>query len=238
MAIRRFPAFNIPISDDQLESEIIAAMGDTSAQVNEAANLQVSEFQPGSVVPGKVVRVFNDEVFVDIGYKSEGVVSIREFDQPETVSSGLKIDVFLEAVEDNNGMVKISKRRADRIAAWDNIIEKHDIGDVVRGRVVRKIKGGLLVDISVPAFLPASQVDIRRIPDVSDWVGREIEAKILKIDEERRNIVISRRKLIEEERNKMKDKLLESIEIGEVRRGVVKNITDFGAFIDLGGIDG
>ena len=158
MAIRRFPAFNIPVPEAQLEAEINAALGaDSTSQVNEAANLQVSEFQPGSVVPGKVVRVFNDEVFVDICYKSEGVVSVREFDDPEGISSGQSIDVYLEAVEDNNGMVKISKRRADRIAAWDNIIQKHDIGDVVRGRVVRKIKGGLLVDISVPAFLPASQ---------------------------------------------------------------------------------
>jgi small subunit ribosomal protein S1 len=135
-------------------------------------------------------------------------------------------------------MVQVSKRRADRILNWRRIVETTNEGDTVKGRVLRKIKGGLLVDIGVPVFLPASQVDIRRPADIGEYIDQEIDAKILKIDEERRNIVISRRKLIEEERAQAKEKLMAEIEVGQLRKGVVKNIADFGAFVDLGGIDG
>ncbi|MCX7804107.1 MAG: 30S ribosomal protein S1, partial [Planctomycetota bacterium] len=148
------------------------------------------------------------------------------------------IEVYLEAVEDESGLLVLSKRKADRIRGWERIIQSHKVGDVVKGKAVRKIKGGLLVDIGVHAFLPASQVDIKRIGDVGEFIGREIECKIIKIDEDRRNIVLSRRKLMEEERDRMKKDLLATIQRGEVRRGVVKNVTEFGAFVDLGGIDG
>jgi len=134
--------------------------------------------------------------------------------------------------------VKISKRKADRIINWEVIMKSKKEGDPVAGKVTKKIKGGLLVDIGVPVFLPASQVDIRRPGEISDWIGRTIEAVILKIDEERRNIVISRRKMIEQQREEMKRKTFDSLTVGEVRKGTVKNIADFGAFIDLGGIDG
>jgi small subunit ribosomal protein S1 len=146
--------------------------------------------------------------------------------------------VLLEAVEDDSGMIVLSKRKADRIRGWERVISNNQEGDVVRGPAVRKIKGGLLVDIGVPVFLPASQISIRRTGDIADYIGQELECKIIKIDKERRNIVVSRRKLIEERREEQKKKLLAEIKIGELRKGVVKNITDFGAFIDLGGIDG
>src|SRR5262249_26289191 len=154
------------------------------------------------------------------------------------VKPGEVIDVLLEGLEGEGGLIQLSKRKADRMLAWQRIVDTTKEGDVVEGKVTKKIKGGLLVDIGVPVFLPASQVDIRRPGEISDWIGRSIDAVILKIDEERRNIVISRRKLIEQQREEMKKKTLDSLVVGEVRKGIVKNIADFGAFIDLGGIDG
>src|SRR5438034_548384 len=141
-------------------------------------------------------------------------------------------------MEGDTGLVKISKRKADRIINWEAIMKSKKEGDPVSGKVTKKIKGGLLVDIGVPVFLPASQVDIRRPGEISDWIGRQIDALILKIDEERRNIVISRRKLIEVQREELKKKTLDSVQVGQIVKGTVKNIADFGAFIDLGGIDG
>jgi small subunit ribosomal protein S1 len=166
------------------------------------------------------------------------VLDKTEFDDPSAVKIGDEVRVLLEDVEGDTGLVKISKRKADRIINWEAIMKSKKEGDPVHGKVTKKIKGGLLVDIGVPVFLPASQVDIRRPGEISDWIGRDIDALILKIDEERRNIVISRRKLIEEERIRQKKDTLERLQVGQIVKGTVKNIADFGAFIDLGGIDG
>lgn len=191
------------------------------------------------IVTGTVLRIQGDEVLVDIGYKSEGVVLSDEWEEgEEPPKPGDKVEVLLEEVEDPTGLILLSKRKADRIREWEAVTSKYGEGDVVKGQVIRKIKGGLLVNIGVNVFLPASQVDIRRPPDIGAWVNREIECLILKIDEQRRNIVVSRRKLIEERRQKMKDSLLSEIKEGDRVKGVVKNIADFGAFVDLGGIDG
>jgi small subunit ribosomal protein S1 len=146
--------------------------------------------------------------------------------------------VLLEGMEDETGEIVLSRKKAHRMRAWEMVITRHHEGDVVKGKVTRKIKGGLLVDIGVNVFLPASQVDIRRPSDIADYIDQEIECMILKIDESRRNIVVSRRKLIEITREHQKKQLLEEITVGQVRRGTVKNIADFGAFVDLGGIDG
>src|ERR1019366_716618 len=151
---------------------------------------------------------------------------------------GDEILVLLVSVEDESGAIVLSYRKAKRQKEWEDIIARHKEGDVVSGMVTRKIKGGLLVNIGVNVFLPASQVDIRRPPDIGDYIGRNIECKVLKIDEQRRNIVVSRRKLIEDERTEKKTKLLSEIEVGQIRKGTVKNIAEFGAFVDLGGIDG
>jgi small subunit ribosomal protein S1 len=193
----------------------------------------------GSILPGVVLRFEGDDVLVDVGYKSEGVVPAHEWDEGEPPPvPGQKIEVLLEEVEDSLGMILLSKRKATRIRSWEQVISKHKEGDVVSGQVMRKIKGGLLVDIGVNVFLPASQVDIRRPADIGDFIGRTIQCVILKIDEARRNIVVSRRKLIEDQREQMKRDLLKQIQIGEIRKGTVKKIADFGAFVDLGGIDG
>ncbi len=197
------------------------------------------EFDAGKILAGHVIRVEGDDVLVDVGYKSEGVVPLSDWEEGEAPPEpGQAIEVLLEEVEDSSGLVLLSKKKASRIRSWEVVISKYKEGDVVSGAVVRKIKGGLLVDIGVNVFLPASQVDIRRPADIGDYIGRTIECVILKIDEARRNIVVSRRKLIEDNREKMKRDLLSKITIGEIRKGLVKNIADFGAFVDLGGIDG
>ncbi len=199
---------------------------------------QVGSFSTDTVLKGRVLDIINDDVIVDVGYKSEGIIPKWEFENPEEIDIGDEVEVLLEAVEDDAGSIVLSKRKADRLRGWERIIANNKEGDAVRGKVMRKIKGGLVVDIGVPVFLPASQVSIRRHADISEFIGQEIEGKIIKIDESRMNIVISRRRLIEEQRDSMKRQLMEEIAEGQVRRGIVKNIADFGAFVDLGGIDG
>jgi small subunit ribosomal protein S1 len=216
---------------DQYDPEAIGALLDSTG----------SSFANGAILKGKIVNIHGDDVVVEIGLKSEGVLSLsREWDPEEQqdVEVGDEITVLLEQVESDNGLVVISKRKADRITGWNTIIQSKKEGDPVSGKVTRKIKGGLLVDIGVPVFLPASQVDIRRPADIGEYIGRTIDAEILKIDLERRNIVISRRKLLEKQRGEAKQKLFGEIVIGQTRKGTVKNIADFGAFVDLGGVDG
>jgi small subunit ribosomal protein S1 len=198
-----------------------------------------------SVLEGKILRVDSEFVLVDVGYKSEGHIPRNEWDETEPPPQvGDIVKVLLEEFEDGSleeqrGLITLSKRKARRIEDWLRVMESVHENDVVTGFVTRKIKGGLLVDISgVNVFLPASQVDIRRPADIGDYCGRCIQCLVLKIDEARRNIVVSRRALIEQERAERKKQLMETLEVGQIRRGVVKNIADFGAFVDLGGIDG
>ncbi len=195
-------------------------------------------FEIGRIVSGRVVEIVGDQVVVDVGYKSEGLVPLGEWEDEPPPVAGENVEVLLEGMEDETGEIVLSRKKAHRMRAWETVITRHHEGDVVKGKVTRKIKGGLLVDIGVNVFLPASQVDIRRPSDIADYIDQEIECMILKIDESRRNIVVSRRKLIEITREHQKKQLLEEITVGQVRRGTVKNIADFGAFVDLGGIDG
>lgn len=200
-------------------------------------------YETNKIVTGRVLDIRGEDVLIDIGYKSEGIIKIDEWreegaDHASPPAVGDEVQVLLETVEDEHGVISLSYRKAKRQKEWEAILAKHREGDVVSGMVTRKIKGGLLVNIGVNVFLPASQVDIRRPPDIGDYLNRTIECKILKIDESRRNIVVSRRKLIEDQRTEMKQKLLGEIEKGQIRKGVVKNIAEFGAFVDLGGIDG
>jgi small subunit ribosomal protein S1 len=195
-------------------------------------------FEIGRIVSGRVVEIVGDQVVVDVGYKSEGLVPLGEWEDEPSPVAGETVEVLLEGMEDETGEIVLSRKKAHRMRAWEMVITRHHEGDVVKGKVTRKIKGGLLVDIGVNVFLPASQVDIRRPSDIADYIDQEIECMILKIDESRRNIVVSRRKLIEITREHQKKQLLEEINVGQVRKGTVKNIADFGAFVDLGGIDG
>src|SRR6476469_6895886 len=225
--------------DDEIDYMVSTALGDAAGNLDQLIKGdEVQDFSPGSIIKGKISGMAGDDFIVELGLKSEGILERSEFDEPENVEIGSEVRVLLEDVEGDTGLVKISKRKADRIINWEAIMKSKKEGDPVSGKVTKKIKGGLLVDIGVPVFLPASQVDIRRPGEISDWIGRSIDAVILKIDEERRNIVISRRKLIEQQREDLKRRTLDTLQIGQVIKGTVKNIADFGAFIDLGGIDG
>jgi small subunit ribosomal protein S1 len=222
------------ISEEELEAAVSSDGEDLEQSLGGGQNFEI-----GGIVSGKVIEIVGDQVVVDVGYKSEGLVPLNEWeDGEEPPKPGDPVEVLLEGMEDETGEIVLSRRKAHRMRAWEKVISKHHEGDVVKGKVTKKIKGGLLVDIGVNVFLPASQVDIRRPSDIADYIEQEIECMILKIDEGRRNIVVSRRKLIEITREQQKKHLLAEIEPGQVRMGTVKNIADFGAFVDLGGIDG
>jgi len=230
----------IDVSDDEVDAELREAFGESAdvQVIDKAIDETIGDFKTEKVLKGHVVGISGNEVVVDVGLKSEGYVPLHEWEDASEVKPGDDIEVLLEQIESDTGNVLLSKRKADRIRGWERILTACNEGDTVSGKCMRKIKGGLLVDIGVPVFLPASQVDTRRPGDVGEFIGKTIEAVVLKIDQERRNIVISRRKLIESARADSKAKLMADIEVGQLREGVVKNIADFGAFIDLGGIDG
>ncbi len=196
-------------------------------------------FTEGALVKGQVVEVRPQEVLVNIGYKSEGLLPASEFKDLSEIHVGDEVEVLLERLEDENGMVVLSKLRAEQQRNWDNVTASCEEGKVVSGVVKGKVKGGLLVDVGgVDAFLPGSQIDVVPARNLDDFLGQTLECKVIKINNERRNIVLSRRDLIEETRREQKKKLLLEIQPGQTRKGVVKNITDFGAFVDLNGMDG
>src|SRR6267142_1734936 len=195
-------------------------------------------FAAGNIVKGTIIEVRPKEVLVDIGYKSEGAIPGAEFDDIKTVKVGDQIDVLIEKLEDKEGMVFLSKEKAEFKKNWEKILQVCNEGGTVNGKVKAVVKGGLLVNIGVEAFLPASQVDIIPPKNLNIFVGNNYDFKVVKINQERQNIVLSRRELIEQERNERRSKLLSEMTPGDIRKGTVKNITDFGAFIDLNGLDG
>ena len=236
------------VSEDEWKQELTSALSGTDLEEvdwerdidwgGEGININ-------QIVDARVLRVEGDQVLVDVGYKSEGSIPLNEWGPEEAPQPGDTFKVLIEGVEDefehpssDTAMIALSKRKAEKIEAWLKVMNTVHENDVVTGMVTRKIKGGLLVDIGVNVFLPASQVDIRRPADIGDYISRTIQCLVLKIDESRRNIVVSRRALIEAERAEKKAQLLGTLEVGQTRRGTVKNIADFGAFVDLGGIDG
>jgi small subunit ribosomal protein S1 len=198
-----------------------------------------SEFEEGEVVHGRVVHVGTSEVLIDVGYKSEGAIPIEEFLRHGGLPKvGDEIEVYLEAKEDNEGLIVLSKDKADKIKVWDAITQAYEKGSPVEGRVVEIVKGGLSVDVGVKAFLPGSQVDLRPVKNLGAMIGQSIRARVIKLNRRRGNVVLSRRAVLEEEREEKKKHTLEVLAEGMVLTGTVKNITDYGAFIDLGGIDG
>jgi small subunit ribosomal protein S1 len=201
----------------------------------------LKSIKEGEVVRGNIIQVTEDYVMVDIGYKSEGQIRISEFkDEEGAVSAkvGDEVDVLLEYHEDENGEIVLSKEKAAKIKVWDEISKIYKDDGVIEGRIVSKVKGGLSVDIGVQAFLPGSQVDLRPVRNLDSLIGQQSEFKILKYNKKRRNVVLSRRILLEKEREELKSDTLERLEEGKVLEGVVKNITEYGVFVDLGGIDG
>jgi small subunit ribosomal protein S1 len=233
---QRLEPINV-VDDILMATELEAALG-SEYESSLIASLEgdKNRFELRSIVTGFIVGEHGDDVVIDIGYKSEGYVSREEFNDDEA-KVGNKVQVMIVEIMPN-GEMSLSKRQADLEIGWFQVLGNNKEGDVVRGKVLRKIKGGLLVDIGVPVFLPASQVDLRRAPDVGEYIGQIVEAEIIKIDAERKNIVVSRRKVLEEERKRNRENLVKELHVGDLREGQVKNITDFGAFIDLGGLDG
>ena len=197
-------------------------------------------FEEGAVVDGTVIAIYPTEVVVDIGYKSEGHIAKSEFSEEEAsaLKVGDKISVYLEEREDPQGNLVLSKEKADRMKVWDSLEALSEKGEVLEGKVVSRIKGGMTVDIGLKAFLPGSQIDLRPVRDMDRLVGQTIQVRIIKMNKKRGNIIVSRRVLLEEWRDRRKKLTMESLKEGEVLEGIVKNITDYGAFIDLGGVDG
>ncbi len=229
------PANDIPLDADptQLDREAFEALFNQE--------LDQKDIREHSVVQGRVIGIDGDWVTVDVGYKAEGVIPVDEFRDEEgnlTIEVGDTVDVYLDSMNEDEGQLILSKRRADEMKAWEEISRAFDAGETVRGTITARVKGGLNVDIGVKAFLPGSQVDLRPVKNLEKLLGEEMEFKIIKFNKRRGNIVLSRRVLLEEKRAIERARTLEELEVGRIMKGVVKNITDYGAFIDLGGIDG
>ena len=197
------------------------------------------ELAEGEIVRGRVVEVGKEFVTIDVGYKSEGQVPVSEFQAPDEtpeVEKGDEVDVYLERREDDEGVIILSKDKADKMKVWDEIDKASQQGDgTIEGMVLSRVRGGLTVDIGVPAFLPGSQVDLHPVRDLDKFIGKRFTFKILKFNRRRGNIVLSRRSILEEEREKLREETLQNLSVGAVVEGTVKNITDYGVFIDLGG---
>lgn len=198
----------------------------------------VSSMLTGHILKGRIVEITKDFVVIDVGLKSEGLVPLNEFLDSSELFLDNDIEVFLDQAEGDDGQIVLSREKARRLKQWEYIVNHCKEGSIVRGTVMRKVKGGLMVDIGMEAFLPGSQIDNKRIKNLDEYIDQTYDFKILKINTERKNIVVSRRELLEEERISRKAEMLENIEIGQLYKGVVKNITDFGVFLDLDGIDG
>ncbi len=212
---------------------------DTKAEQTKLYESSLKDISQEQRVIGTVVSVSDDEILMDVGFKSEGVISRDEFEEGESPKIGDQIEVFVDVLEDENGQMILSKRKADFMRVWERVRDIHDTGETIEGRITNRIKGGMVVDImGIDAFLPGSQIDIRPVTDFDSFVGKTYDFKIVKLNELRKNIVLSRKEILEESMKEKRDDLLSKIKVGDVLKGRVKNITDFGVFIDLGGLDG
>ena len=199
----------------------------------------LNKFQEGEIIQGRILSINQKEVSVDIGFKSEGVVPLDEFTNPEELKIGDEIEIYLDTVEDRDGQLVLSRKKADFIKAWEKVVDYYEEDKTIAGRIIRRIKGGMVVDImGVDAFLPGSQIDVKPVRDFDALVGQTLEFKIVNVNQPRRNIVVSRRVIIEEGLKGQREKILNELEKGQILEGTVKNITNFGVFIDLGGVDG
>jgi small subunit ribosomal protein S1 len=212
-----------------------------SAEMREIYEQSVRDIVEGEIVKGTILEVKDDAVLVDIGYKSEGLIPLREFRTPSgevTIKVGDVVDVYLEQKEDSEGLIVLSREKAEKIKIWDELSRVYDTGGAITGTILGRTKGGLIVDIGVRAFLPGSQVDLRPVRDLDKLIGKAFPMKIIKLNQKRGNIVLSRRELLEEERKHLKEQTLANLTEGLRIKGKVKNITEYGAFVDLGGLDG
>ena len=205
----------------------------------ELYNGTLASIEEGEIVKAHVLEIRENLVVLDIGFKSEGTIPLEEFKDMPDLKVGDEVEVLLEHLEDQEGSVVLSKKKADFMRVWERIRVAYESDMPVEGTLVKKIKGGVVVDLmGVDAFLPGSQIALRRVPNIDELLGHKYEFKIIKLNKRRRNIVVSRRVILEQERAGKREKLMKELSKDQVRKGVVKNITDFGAFIDLGGVDG
>ena len=226
------------VADPYGEEKLDVSAADFEALLSEHADA-MGDFREGEIVNAKVLRVTDSMVILEFGFKSEGAVALDEFKDRDAIEPGQEVEVLLESLEDDDGIVVLSKKKADFLRVWERIREAHEADEPVEGVLARKIKGGVTVDImGVDAFLPGSQIALRRVPNIEDLLGQTFEFKIIKLNKRRRNIVVSRRVILEGERERKRETLVKELLVGQVREGAVKNVTDFGAFIDLGGLDG
>lgn len=222
-----------------MDFDLTSFGGDDRDEMLKLYEETLKDFSEGSIVLGKVLEIRGNEVLIDIGYKSEGIVPSSEFAAPADIKIGDEVNVLLDEIEDDDGMVVLSKQKADEKLQWERVLSSYEEGGVIEGVVKMRVRGGLIVDVDgVEAFLPGSQIDVVPIHNTDSLLGDRYEFRILKISPERRNIILSRRELIEERLRAKKKVLMETIEVGQRRHGKVKNITDFGVFVDLDGLDG
>ena len=228
------------MSIGDVEFEDTNAAEEVSSEFEQMYNQSIKSFQKGSLVKGRVLRVQSSAVLVDLGYKSDGIIPIEQFTSEElaTLKPGDELELFLEQAEDSKGNLILSREKAKKLQVWDDLNAASQNGTTLRGRVISKIKGGLMVDIGVPAFLPGSQIDIKPVRDLDQYLGQVLDLRIIKMNSGRGNIVLSRRAILEGAQNARKEGLLAGLTEGQTVSGVVKNITDYGVFVDLGGIDG
>jgi small subunit ribosomal protein S1 len=229
---------NESTEEEQIEKDSVT--GESMAELMDLYEESFKRFAEGEVVNGKIISVDKDHVLVDIGYKSEGQIRIREFEEDGVIKAevGDTVEVMVEWWDDENEVVVLSKEKAEKVKVWDDIKNRHEADETITGTITSRVKGGFSVDIGVQAFLPGSQADLRPIRNLDEMVGKEFEFKILKYNRKRSNIVLSRRVLLEEEREEKRSKTLASIHEGKVVPGIVKNLTEYGVFVDLGGVDG
>jgi small subunit ribosomal protein S1 len=240
------PVFSGDLAEDVFTFEQLQAASDdySDDEFNQLASMYedtLNEIEEKEIVTGIVVSVDEKYVVVDIGFKSEGIVPVNEFPAKvvETLQPGDEVEVFLDRVEDREGQLILSRRKADILQAWETIEEAHETGEVIEGFIQRRIKGGMVVDIfGIDAFLPGSQIDVRPVRDFDAYVGKTMEFQVVKLNMQAENVVVSHRALIESDLEEQREEILATIEAGQVLEGIVKNITDFGVFIDLGGVDG
>lgn len=209
-----------------------------SEALSELINRSFQNLQEGEIVRGKIIAIQGKEVLVDIGYKSEGILPLDEFDDPSQIQVGAEIDVLFESFDDEQGLILLSKKKVDRQRCWNDVLAHAHESMMVEGRIFKKVRGGFMVDIGMEAFLPASLVDVKPVRDLDQFINFTGKFIIVKINHKRRNIVISRKNYLELEKQESRRQQLESLRVGQVVKGRVKNITDFGAFIDLGHLDG
>jgi small subunit ribosomal protein S1 len=228
-----------------LDTELNNNLGDHGYSEEEYEKLQqlyagtLGNINQGEIVKGRIVYIGDENVSIDIGFKSEGIVPLAEFPDPKSVNIGDEIEVFLESVENKDGQLVLSRKRAEFMRTWERVVRSHDQGEILRGKVVRRTKGGLVVDLlGMDAFLPGSQIDIRPVRDFDAFIGKEMEFRVVKVNHPSENVVVSHKVLVEEALSEQRKAILDKLEKGQILEGHVKAITDFGAFIDLGGVDG